>query len=308
MASFFWPPINGGGSSTLTLTGDVTGSGSGSVSTTVVSAGGGTGTFSAGNILLPQTTATIGQIQQYTDGDSGSLAAVLHTYNTDGAAGAGNWFMGAGGNGQAGNFTLVSTVNPQTGSTDGNIGILGGTLNSLTTGANNTAIGGALTPALIQLTSGYSNIQIGDGLNAPITVEHDNVSIGGFRALDLVAGNGNTALGSFAGTVSIPFTDAEGHIDYSTYIGYGAAPSSTSGVVNETVLGCNATGQGSNTVQLGATTVTLVNTSGQVRCASLGVANSATASVAVGTLTYKIQVFDGSGASLGYIPVYATIT
>lgn len=47
---------------------------------------------------------------------------------------------------------------------------------------------------------------------------------------------------------------------------------------------------------------------GQVRAASLGVGNSATATVAVGTLAKKIQVFDASGTSLGYIPVYASIT
>ncbi len=41
---------------------------------------------------------------------------------------------------------------------------------------------------------------------------------------------------------------------------------------------------------------------------NLGVGNSATATVAVGTLTKKIEIFDASGTSLGYIPVYATIT
>lgn len=40
----------------------------------------------------------------------------------------------------------------------------------------------------------------------------------------------------------------------------------------------------------------------------LGVTNSATATVGVGTIAKKIEVFDGSGASLGFIPVYATIT
>lgn len=40
----------------------------------------------------------------------------------------------------------------------------------------------------------------------------------------------------------------------------------------------------------------------------LGVGNSAAASVAVGTLVKKIEVFDASGASLGFIPVYSSIT
>jgi hypothetical protein len=40
----------------------------------------------------------------------------------------------------------------------------------------------------------------------------------------------------------------------------------------------------------------------------LGVGNSASATTSVGTLTRKIEVFDASGASLGFVPVYATIT
>lgn len=47
---------------------------------------------------------------------------------------------------------------------------------------------------------------------------------------------------------------------------------------------------------------------GQVRAASLGVGNSASATVAVGVLTKKIEVFDAGGSSLGFVPVYATIT
>ncbi len=46
----------------------------------------------------------------------------------------------------------------------------------------------------------------------------------------------------------------------------------------------------------------------QVRMASLGVGNSAPATVAVGLLAKKIEVFDASGVSLGFIPVYASIT
>lgn len=40
----------------------------------------------------------------------------------------------------------------------------------------------------------------------------------------------------------------------------------------------------------------------------LGVGNSATATVGVGVLAKKIEVFDASGSSLGFVPVYATIT
>lgn len=42
--------------------------------------------------------------------------------------------------------------------------------------------------------------------------------------------------------------------------------------------------------------------------AGIGVGNSAAASSSVGSLARKIEVFDASGSSLGFIPVYATIT
>lgn len=40
----------------------------------------------------------------------------------------------------------------------------------------------------------------------------------------------------------------------------------------------------------------------------LGVGNSAAASVAVGTLVKKIEIFDAAGTSLGFVPVYSSIT
>lgn len=45
-----------------------------------------------------------------------------------------------------------------------------------------------------------------------------------------------------------------------------------------------------------------------VTVAGLGVGNSAAATTSVGSLAKKIEVFDASGVSLGFIPVYATIT
>lgn len=41
---------------------------------------------------------------------------------------------------------------------------------------------------------------------------------------------------------------------------------------------------------------------------SIGVGNSANATIAVGLLVKKIEIFDASGVSLGFIPVYAAIT
>jgi hypothetical protein len=40
----------------------------------------------------------------------------------------------------------------------------------------------------------------------------------------------------------------------------------------------------------------------------LGVGNSATATTSVGSLVKKVEIFDAAGASLGFVPVYSTIT
>lgn len=65
---------------------------------------------------------------------------------------------------------------------------------------------------------------------------------------------------------------------------------------------------GSGTYQTQFDTAGNAVVTGQVRTTGgLGVGNSATAST-LGTLTKKMQVFDASGNSLGYIPIYSSIT
>ena len=65
---------------------------------------------------------------------------------------------------------------------------------------------------------------------------------------------------------------------------------------------------GNNTLGLSLTNTT-VSTPLDLRVSgNLGVGNSVAASVAVGTLVKKVEIFDSSGSSLGYIPVYSSIT
>jgi hypothetical protein len=53
----------------------------------------------------------------------------------------------------------------------------------------------------------------------------------------------------------------------------------------------------------------ILKTDGKLITATgLGVGNAASATVAVGVLANKMEVFDASGASLGFVPIYATIT
>lgn len=63
------------------------------------------------------------------------------------------------------------------------------------------------------------------------------------------------------------------------------------------------------TVSTNNTPALVIKASGAVLAqGAIGVGNSASASVAVGTLVKKIEIFDASGASLGFIPVYSSIT
>ena len=112
--------------------------------------------------------------------------------------------------------------------------------------------------------------------------------------------------------VSLPISPEDG--------GTGADLSATGGtsqvLVQETVGGDVAVRQlDAGDLADGAFGATPLSTSSTVTAvgkvlttAGLGVGNSATATVAVGTLAKKIEVFDASGVSLGFIPVYTTIT
>jgi len=73
-----------------------------------------------------------------------------------------------------------------------------------------------------------------------------------------------------------------------------------SGVPNLTLAGRDLTG---------ADFTGDVTTTGQVLATGgIGVGNSAAATIAVGTLAAKIEVFDEAGVSLGFLPVYDAIT
>lgn len=63
-----------------------------------------------------------------------------------------------------------------------------------------------------------------------------------------------------------------------------------------------------NNASLASPGASLLRTPGKMLATSgIGVGNSASAS-AVGTLSKKMQVFDETGASIGYVPIYTTIT
>lgn len=136
---------------------------------------------------------------------------------------------------------------------------LDGTVNSLTLGrgsgsvSSNVAFGSI---ALFANTTGAGNTAIGNAAVSSNTTSSNNTGIGR-SSLISTTGSQNTALGAFAGTNLTTGSN-------NTYIGY-FTPSSGLAVSNETVIGASTTGNGSNTVTIGNSSVTDNYFSGNVR-------------------------------------------
>jgi len=149
-------------------------------------------------------------------------------------------------------------------------------LYSNTTGADNVSLG---TNNLTDNTTGSANTSIGSFALYENTVGYDNTSLGYVTLKNNVLGDNNTAVGSRAGE------DLNTDSNNNTFIGSGADTSSGTTINNSTALGANAQITQSNTIQLGNTSVTSVQTSGVV---------SATGVQTTGTVTATSFVGDGS--------------
>jgi hypothetical protein len=121
----------------------------------------------------------------------------------------------------------------------------------LLTGNSNLGIGNY---ALYKTTSGYSNIGVGIEALYESTTGSGNLAFG-FQALyGITSGYNNIAIGNQAGRF-INSGSANQISFNSIYIGTDARPS-IDGNNNETVIGSQARGQGSNTITLGNNSVT----------------------------------------------------
>jgi trimeric autotransporter adhesin len=143
-------------------------------------------------------------------------------------------------------------------SNDQNTAIGTSSLNVNTSGNRNTAIG---YNSLAENQAGGSNTASGsNSLQANQTGMYNTAS-GTNSLLRNTAGNFNTAFGFSAGE-----SDNSGYnttSDFSVYLGSNTR-ASIDGAQNEVVIGFNAIGAGSNTIQLGNTAITKVNTRGTV--------------------------------------------
>ena len=140
-----------------------------------------------------------------------------------------------------------------------NVAIGTNVLNSLTNGYNNIGIGSS--NVMVSLTTGNNNIGIGQNAIKTNVSGNNNVAIGNV-ALNNSIGSNNVAIGYYS------LADYAMPSGNNTAIGYQSDVGS-SGVTNSVALGANAIATTSNTIQLGDSTISLVNTSGVVSATGL---------------------------------------
>ena len=201
--------------------------------------------------------------------------------------------IGIGGQNQFGNTAIGLSALLNNTNGDGNTAIGERALSSNTNGNSNAASGWR---ALSSNTNGNSNTASGAGALYLNTNGNSNTASGAGALLFNADGNSNTAIGYYAGR-KIADDSKNTTSDYSVYLG-SSTKASADNAQNEVVIGYNAIGAGSNTIQLGNTAITDVKTSG---------------TLTAGTVTYpnvhnstsgQVLITDGNGfASFGSIPV-----
>ena len=128
-------------------------------------------------------------------------------------------------------------------------------LTSNTLGSSNIAIG---FEALNLNTAGGDNVAVGkQALKNSTGSSSTNTGFGNYSLYNLTGGSNNTAIGRSAGINNETGSN-------NTYLGFGSKNESGINTSNSTAIGANATLSSSNTIQLGDSNVTLVNTSGTV--------------------------------------------
>ena len=227
--------------------------------------------FPQQNISLLNTTNATKYGVIYKD-----AATFIHNFNygnngavtTDGY----NTFLGE----NAGNLTMGTTATASNQSSF-NTGIGHSVLLNNTTGYYNTATG---VTALTANTEGYYNTANGVQSLTSNTIGYQNTANGMFSMNDNISGHSNTASGMSALYKNTTgFTNTAQGFQAGMYITDGATANTTSDYClflgagtraladndqNETVIGYNAIGLGSNSVNIGNTAITLTQLNGKV--------------------------------------------
>jgi hypothetical protein len=113
------------------------------------------------------------------------------------------------------------------------------------------------------VTSGSKNVALGPYALFDNTIGSGNVAIGEYSLSKKVSGNYNLSIGHQAGRYLGGTTTANLTSDNSIFLGHKAGPNGDS-QTNQIVIGHNAIGSGSNSVTLGATTITKTILNGSV--------------------------------------------
>ena len=173
-----------------------------------------------------------------------------------------------------------------------------------TTGYDNTGVG---ADALVNNLGGNSNSAVGYGALSSNTSGISNSSIGKYALGANTTGNYNVGIGDNAGNATLGGGTLNTTSSQSTYIG-AFASCSANGVTNEIAIGYASSGNGSNSVTLGNTSITKTILRGSVGigttspAAKLSISySSATADALniVNTNTNGRSWYVGDGAGLG---------
>ena len=125
-----------------------------------------------------------------------------------------------------------------------------------TTGNSNTAIG---AQAMQLTTSGQNNFGLGATAGFRMATGSGNVMIGDRAYCNATAGDNNVAIGKYAGRCHAGGNRTGG--SDSIFIGQDTKSSAAS-TTNEIVIGCGATGCGSNTAMIGNSSISVVCSNG----------------------------------------------
>ncbi len=171
----------------------------------------------------------------------------------------------------------------------------GNVLASLSTGANNVAVG---QYTLNYLETGSNNL--GMGYSAMYNTRgSNNVGLGHEALYTNNAGNYNTALGHSAGYANTGSNN--------TFLGYQS--NSSGAITNATAIGNGATVTANNTIQLGNASVTEVKTSGVFSSQSTGTSSVAGKFVAgTNTAASASAVLEANSTTQGFLPPRMTLT
>lgn len=203
------------------------------------------------------------------------------------------------------------TLDPDTGDYRIGSGSMGRAANSVRIGSHNAAgnwgfgVGAGSTPLISEIvvvggtgmaTTGQTAIRCQPLFSSAATTEINGIVIAPTTAAAVF----NSAL--YLGVFSQDVVLGAGSTVTRTAMFFANDPTSAT---NNAILSDNVGFIGNYFINYGGSRPSAI--AGQVRVASLGVANS-TAATTPGTVTRKIEIFDASGASLGFVAVYDAIT